>query len=343
MSDTSQLDVLFIRPGGSGWGPVTELVGLIERLLEARVVEVGDRGEVSALRKAAALLPRGRRGRGRHLLVVAANPAAVAYLARPALWWPGYDSVACWVIDSFWTDRTPRILRSRPHIDRLFTTDPGLVNEWSGITALPVTCLPWGADTTRFPEVGDRPIDVLRLGRQPEAWDDDAVTARDAEHRGLRFAGRPPMSEDPFENQSAVRRALLSSKIVLAFSNLVSPAAYTHPTRDYLTGRWMDALAAGCLVAGRAPAAATSQLWDGATIEIDPTSREASWTALSAAVAAWSPARAQRTQTLARERLDWRLRLHDLCRAMCWNVPPQLSAEIATLPVSPLGRGDRTH
>ena len=330
------LDILYVRPRGSGWGPVAELVALAARLFDARVAVVDDHGEVSLFRKTAASLPRGRRRPGHHLLVVAPHAGMAAYAARPRLWFPGYDSTAVWVIDSFWTDRTPRLLRGTAHVDRVFITDPQLVEEWEQITGTPVSVLPWGADTALYPGAAQhRGIDVLRLGRQPEAWADDDATALEANRQGLRFAGRPPMSDDPGQNQRNVREALMGAKLVLAFSNLVSPAPYTHPTRDYLTGRWMDALAAGCLVAGTAPAAATSTLWDGATLEISPTSREDAWPILTAAAECWSPERAAEQQECARRTLDWRWRLRQMGTVMGWPEPPRLTRELERLISSP--------
>lgn len=330
----ASFDILYIRPAGSGWGPVHELVQLTGRLFDARLIEVDDTGDVNRFQRAAALLPRGPRVRDRHLLVVGPQPAAIAHIALPRLWLPGYRSVAVWIIDSFWTDRTPRLLRDRPHVDRLFITDPQLVSEWSGQTGLPVGVLPWGSDTTRFTSVQegtDRPVDVLRVGRQPSAWSDDERTSRDATAHGLHFAGRPPFSDDPARNQMLVREAMERARVVLAFSNLVSPAPYTHPTRDYLTGRWTDALAAGCLVAGTAPASAASLLWPGATVELSPTSRHDAWPVLAQLASEWTPQAAADRQAEARRRLDWRYRLRDLCIAMDWAVPDRLTAELATL------------
>ena len=63
------VDVLYVRPGGSGWGPVDVLARLAARLLEGRLVEVEDRGAASWAQRASVLLPRGRRARGRRLLV----------------------------------------------------------------------------------------------------------------------------------------------------------------------------------------------------------------------------------------------------------------------------------
>lgn len=326
------VDVLYVRPGGSGWGPVDVLARLAARLLEGRLVEVEDRGAASWAQRASVLLPRGRRARGRRLLVLVGNPAALALAARRDLWWPGHESTAAWIVDSFWTDRIAGIARHRPHFDRLFVTDPDLVDEWAALTGRPVDALPWGSDTLAVAaDDGPRPVDLLRLGRQPEAWDDDARTAREAQDHGLVFRGRPPSSPDPLQNQEAVRAALAQARLVLAFSNLVSPAPYTHPTRDYLTGRWTDALAAGCRVAGVAPRSAATLLWPEATLEVSSDSRAEAWPVLAEAAAAWTPERAAGQRRRARRELDWRLRLQRLCTAMGWPLPPALDAELAAL------------
>lgn len=325
------LDLVFIRPGGFGWGPVSELVGLAGRLLQAHVIEVPDAGRAATLQRVATLLPRGPRRRGRRLLVVAGNPSMAAQAAHRRLWFPGYESTAAWIIDSFWTSQIPQLLRHRPHFDHLFVMDPDLVDEWRHTTGRPVSCLPWGADTLDRPDAGGKSVDVQRLGRQPQAWDDDARTAAAAAAAGLRFRGAPPAFDDAAANQAAVRTALTQAKIILAFSNLVSPAAYTHPTRDYVTARWTDGLAAGCLIAGAAPKAAAQILWPGATLEISPTDPASAWPVLQKAAQAWTPVEARRHQRLARQRLDWRHRLRALCETMGWPVPDPLADELRRL------------
>ncbi|WP_431794558.1 glycosyltransferase [Micrococcus luteus] len=314
------IDILYIRPGGSGWGPVAQLAMLTAKVLGGRLAEVEDTGRASMAQRVSLLLPRGPRRRGRRLLVIAGNPAALALAARPSMWWPGYDSTAAWVIDSFWTDRIARIARHRPHLDHLFITDPNLAEEWRSATGRPVDVLPWGADTLAFPDAAaPRPVDLLRLGRQPAAWEDDNVTGAEAADHGVVFEGRPPASPTPEANQAAVRDALARARLVLAFSNRVSPAPYTHPTREYLTGRWMDSLAAGCLVAGTAPSTATDLLWPGATLEISPNDRAAAWPMIAAAAAAWTPEQAAIQQDRARATVDWRWRLVNLCRILGWD------------------------
>jgi hypothetical protein len=118
----------------------------------------------------------------------------------------------------------------------------------------------------------------------------------------------------------------------LAFSNAVSPAPYTHPTREYLTGRWTDALACGAVVAGIAPAcAATAELlWPGATLELDTVDRAQGIRRIAAAVSGWAPQTASDNHRKALERLDWRWRFQELAASLSIE-SERLDAEIHAL------------
>lgn len=324
-------DLLYIRAGGQGWGPVDELATLCARLLNADLTTVTDKGEVSLARKAAGQIPR-RRGRNRSLLVLASSPGHLAYAARLRHWFPGYTTTAAWVIDSFWTDRISRMAIRRGHFDHIFVTDRDLVDEWQRATGSAVHWAPWGTDTFAAPAVaGTRPTDLLRIGRQPAAWDDDERTHSAAAELGLTFEGRPPLHPDPQANQGAVRSALGRAKFVLAFSNLASPADYTHPTREYITGRWTDALGAGTAVAGIAPASAEYTLWPGATFEIDPSDLSKGLAQIREAVDTWTPQSVTEHRAKARKHLDWRHRVADIAAALDLENLDQLEAELRQL------------
>ena len=126
--------------------------------------------------------------------------------------------------------------------------------------------------------------------------------------------------------------AMAAAKYTLSFSNLASPATYTHPTREYLTGRWTDALASGAVVAGIAPRceAAEAVLWPGATLDLGTTDRGAGLAVLREAASAWTPREAQLTHAHALERIDWRWRLQEITRTMGWYAP-RLEAELDQL------------
>lgn len=325
------LDVLYIRAGGNGWGPVDQLADLTARLLEGNLVTLQDKGEVSIARKVLGQLPRHRSGR-EALLVLASNPAHLAYAARLRHWLPGYRTTAAWVIDSFWSDRISRLAQGRGHFDHIFITDRELQDEWASATKTKIHWAPWGTDTLVIDELPtERPVDLLRIGRQPTAWDNDRRTAEAAAAAGLTFEGRPAMDPDPAVNQLNVRSALLRAKFVLAFSNLVSPADYTHPTRDYVTGRWTDALGAGAIVAGVAPRAADRTLGPASTIEIDPSDLSRGIAQIREAVERWSPSIPEQTHAHARSTLDWRWRIHEIALALDLAPSTQFQNELALL------------
>jgi len=103
---------------------------------------------------------------------------------------------------------------------------------------------------------------------------------------------------------------LRDAKFTLAFSNLVATTAYTHPKREYITGRWTDALAAGAAVAGIPPRSESvhSLLWPDALLDLETASRTEGLEVIAAAVREWTPSRARVNYLRSLERLDWRLK-----------------------------------
>lgn len=323
-------DVLYVRSHGGGWQPVECLAQLAPRMLGGRLMVVDDRGEVQKARKLAAHVPRNRHS-SKDLLVIAANAAQLAYVVRRQQWLPGYRSIAAWVIDSFWTDAFARATRLG-HIDQFFITDRDLTDEWSAATQRPAHWAPWGTDTLAVKvSATQRDADLVRLGRQPSAWNDDERTAAAAKALGLRMAGRPPVSPDAATNQRNVQQSLLQTKFTLAFTNLIEPLDYNSRTHEYLTARWMDTLGSGATVAGVAPKAAEYQLWDGATLEIDPDDLQRGMEQIAQACHAWTPETAVRQHRLARRKLDWRLRIADIVETMGWSQDDALTRDLAEL------------
>src|SRR5205823_704098 len=309
--------VIFGIPRGIGWHPITHMVRLLARLLDAELLEVSVTRGVVRWRQLLAVTPR-RRGGG-ICVVIAAEPRHLQLLLNHDYLLRGHATVAGWVIDSFWTERIPRAFLCRGHFDRLFVTDRELVEVWQAKTGVATSWLPWGSDVLRLGSGrAERPVDLQRLGRQPPGWDDDEATRIACERLGLRFAGRPPVRRVASDNQRVVMESLGEAKFALAVSNAVSGADYTHPTREYVTARWTDAISSGATVAGVAPrvAAAKDLLQSGTTLELDSTDLEPGLQRIAEAVAAWSPERAAANHRFALERLDWRWRFRELATAL---------------------------
>jgi hypothetical protein len=244
--------------------------------------------------------------------VVCAGPADLLKILNLQNWRNRFGFLAAWIIDSFWFDHIPTIARLSNPFDHLFVTSIEDLDKWRKSTGVPTTWLPWGADAFRLGHgASHREWDITRVGRQPPEWDDDLVASKAARALGIKYRGRPIMEGvTPLQNQESLMNIYGTSKYILAFSNSVNPENYTHPTRQYLTGRWVDALACGATVAGIAPKGPSIDdlLWSGATLDFGSIRRNEGLLVLAAALEKWTPAMAVRNNTMALKHLDWRWR-----------------------------------
>ena len=312
--------IMCVTPSaGAGWAPVTTMAQLMSRCLEAPLRLVHPARDYSRARRLLSLVPR-RRGSKGHLILVAARPGDLLAMVGGAGHLKGFDSVSAWIFDSFWDDEIPRMARRATFVDHLFVPDAELVDVYARATRTPVTWLPWGTDSLAGGAgsfTTQRSVDVLRLGRQPRAWDDDEATRRLLGSHGLSFDHCPPFSGRAEENQRIVRAALERSKVVLASGNASSAADYTHPTREYITARWTDAAAAGTVVAGTPPRChALSLLPPDGLLHIPVDAAESGIPLLRRAVEAWTPKVAGDLHRHARAHLDWRRRFGTMAETL---------------------------
>lgn len=331
-TDAGAVDVLCPDLDRSGWGPIGEMVRLAARSFGGTLTTTGQES-LSRLQKVRVAVPP-RPGRADHLLVIAPLPNSLDQIAMDPALRKRYATVSAWVIDSFWHERIPRIARQRGWFDHIYVMDSDDADAWDSATPsrTAISVLPWGTDTLRVGEVDqERDVDLLRVGRQPSAWEDDDATAVAAGVAGVRFAGRPGFGADEAESRELLRRSLADARAVLSFGNRVSPTPFTHPTREYLTGRWTDALGHGCMVAGVLPrAASTALVPEAARIDVSPTDVTLGLAEIKEALVEWTPERAENIHEHAREHLDWRHRFHRIAEDLGTS-HPVLDAERALL------------
>ena len=267
-------------------------------------------------------------------LLICAGPADLTNVMSVQGWRTRFKYLAAWIIDSFWLDHLSNSIRLANPFDQIFVTSCEDIDDWKKLLRSPVSWLPWGTDALRLGTgSGDRAWDVTRVGRQPPEWDDDASASEAASRLGLLYRGRPSTDGmSAIQNHRSLMQVYGSSRYLLAFSNAVNPESYTHPTREYLTGRWVDALACGCTVAGVAPRGPGTArlLWEGATLELGGVGRSEGLQILRAAVNAWRPERANFNYAMALRKLDWRWRFAEIANAYGEN-PPSLSEELVLL------------
>ncbi|MSS44857.1 hypothetical protein FYJ43_02045 [Cutibacterium sp. WCA-380-WT-3A] len=273
-----------------------------------------------------------RRGKD-PLLVICANPGDLLCLARSEILAGRYGTIHGWVIDSFWDQLLPRFARQGHILDHLWITDGELIDDYQARVNVPVSWAPWGTDALRWAKITpkDRDIDVLRLGRQPEAWQDDDISRKALKAAGLSFQGKFPGQPDSASNQAIVTSYLLRSKIVLASGNKASPTYYTHPDREYISARFTDAAACGTQIAGVPPNCQAAKLLpEEGFIRMPVSSQEEGIPILTDAVKSWTPELAPRLQAHALTHLDWRHRIADISKSMRISTST-LDREIAEL------------
>ncbi|MAC81896.1 MAG: hypothetical protein CML66_28020 [Rhodobacteraceae bacterium] len=318
-----------VFPSGKsrGWGPVDHMMHLMAQLFEAPL-ERPVLPQRSRLKIAQRHLFKARQGRAPGVIYLAKAPQDISHL----LSLPEFDRPhrfrVLWIVDSFWTDRAPPS-RLFSQFDLVIHMQKGEAEFYERMAPGRALYLGWGADVLNLGSAfAERDIDVLRVGRQPEAWDNDDHSFDLCQNAHLRFNGRPPFTPEDPGDPSADQRALMGyyarSKFLVAHSNLAAPAPYTHPTKEYITGRWTDALAAGAIVAGIAPhgdAGAEDLLWPGATLDFDRIDLQDNIARLAEAVSEWTPDRAMQNYRQALIKLDWRWRFAELAARLGLDAP----------------------
>lgn len=326
--------IVYRVPYGAGWSPITYMVNLAVELFEAELllldVETWDLHRPWQLTN---FFGRQKNPAGEDCLMICTSPTDLLLLLAIPNWRHRFRTLSAWIIDSFWIEWIPQILRWSHPFDHLFVTTEEDTPTWQRVTRTPITWLPWGTDALRLG--GDDPIrpwDVLRVGRQPAEWDDDLSTEQVCLNYNLRFHGRPPIPANPQENQTQLMQLYRQSKFLLAFSNTVNPTSYTHPSRQYLTGRWVDALACGTSLVGVPPKEPSIQrlLWPGATIDLQTVQRQQGLSLVADAVRQWTPQQATNNYRYALNRLDWRWRFATIAQYL-QRSPHRLQDELALL------------
>ncbi|SNS78135.1 hypothetical protein [Tropicimonas sediminicola] len=315
----------------AGWTPVLHMIGLMARCMGARLHQPSVARYSRAGRSLLPLLMPPRHGDGDIAIFVARTPAETLSLLTPRHRLASYRLRVLWLIDSFWVDRLPPTEKLDAYDVICFTRggDRDFYESEFGKRAL---WLGWGSDVLDLGSANpERPVDVLRVGRQPPDWDNDVASGAACAAAGLRFAGRPPFGDTPETQQAQIMSAYSNAKFVIAHSNLAAPAPYVHPSVEYITARWTDALACGAVVAGSQPQGDLELVdWPGALLDFPRIDRAENVAQLAEAAAAWAPETARRNHLEALRRLDWRWRFEALAQRM-GHYPPALAPEMTRL------------
>src|SRR5882672_10440555 len=289
------------------------MILLAAELFDARVLPVDGR-QPSSFAKALSFLQRrsSHRMAQEPCLFICTGPSDLLKILNTEDWRKRFGPLGAWIIDSFWTDHIPKTIPLASMFDMLFVTSLEDVDAWKRVSGVPTTWLPWGTDALRLGS-GDshREWDITRVGRQPPEWEEDQSASEAAALVGIKYRPRPASNGlNTLQNQRLMMDVYADTKYVLAFSNIVNPEPYTHPTRQYLTGRWVDGLAGGAVVAGIPPKGegVDQLLWSGATLDFGTIRLHEGLRFFAAALPQWTAKMAIRNYAMSLMKLDWRWR-----------------------------------
>jgi hypothetical protein len=327
----ASIHVVYPDPGGEGYLCVFHMARLAAELLKGELIVFKPRPPALTDKFSGILLPR-KRSRTACLLICT-SPADLSSMLLVQNWRKKYGRIVAWVFDSFWTNWIPPWVRASHIFDHVFVTEREDLNTWRQMVRAPVDWLPWGSDALNLGSSNPtRQFDLVRFGRQPEEWRDDLINAEACRSFGIKFHGRPPSFSDATDNERGLMEMLSNTKFALAFSNRVSPEGHTHPEREYITGRWTDALASGATVAGIPPRSESVQslLWPEALLDLGTLNQTDGLKVIASAAREWTPERARINYANSLEVLDWRWRIKTLAEALDIR-SSMLDAELARL------------
>ena len=327
----ASIHVVYPNPGGEGYLCILHMARLAARLLNGELVVLRPGNPTLTDKFKGILFPRKRSRLS--CLLICPSPASLSSMLLLQDWRKNYGRVVAWVYDSFWTNWIPPWVRRSRVFDHVFITEREDLQTWRKMVRAPVDWLPWGSDALDLGSSNpSREFDLVRFGRQPREWSDDSVNAEACRSFGIKFHGRPPSFKDATDNERGLMGMLSNTKFALAFSNWVSPEGHTHPEREYITGRWTDALASGATVAGIPPRSESvrSLLWPEALLDIGTVNQTDGLKVIASMAQAWTPERAQLNYIKSLETLDWRWRFKTLAEALDIH-SPELDVDLARL------------
>lgn len=205
------------------------------------------------------------------LLVVARSPNDLAALRAVSRWRSRYRRVVGLVIDSYFHAGFPRDTACYDHI---FVTTSDAVEIVTRQFSVKCTVLRQGMDCLRWaPPPGARSIDLIGFGRQPPSYHKafqrafhDATSPHLYLHSPVGALTGPAI----WAERPMLLKLLQRSKLSLAFHLFVEPVG-NRPRAMFLTSRWFESLAAGCVVVGKAPPGDMLDEmlpWEDASIEL---------------------------------------------------------------------------
>lgn len=332
------------NPASAGWVAVDEFEDLFQRLCGTRILCPDHR---SLLRDPLGKVQRRLLGRYHRLsekierdagllLVVARTPSDLAMLYSLADARKRFRKIAGYVIDSYFSEGFESSVKCYDHI--FSTTQEGAhtVRTRYGVSS---SVLRQGFDCLAWASIDpERSIDLIGFGRQPASYHREFQRSFHASHSAILYLHSPigaKAGSAVWVERPMMLKLLQHSKMSLAFHLLVEPDAIRPRAASFVTSRWFESLAAGCIIVGkRPPGEMAAEMFDWPNALIDLPDQPSESTELIKSLA-FDARFLQQTRTrnvieMCR-RHDWRYRIRDIYQHFDLSLPESLKAEIIAL------------
>lgn len=326
-----------------GWVAIDEFEDMFSRIDGATIITPHSRKSINGLfgRAKKRLLGefnmvRDSLPRGELLLVVARSPGDLNLIESIGSAKNRFRYVAGFMIDSYFIDALGPATR---HYDHIFSTTELGAETVRKRFGVPSSVLRQGFDCLKWSCSGDdRSIDLIGFGRQPASYHRAFQTSFHCERSALLYLHSPigtVTGPDVWIERPMLLKLLQRSKISLAFHLGIEPQHERPRDAAFVTSRWFESLASGCVVVGKRPPGAMAQemlAWENSTIELpdDPPGAIETITSIASNTSLQREIR-QRNVAEMRSRHDWRYRIRDIYQQFEIELPSSLVSELDEL------------
>jgi hypothetical protein len=331
------------NPASAGWVAIDEFEDLFQRLCGFRILCPDHRtllhGPLGKVQRR--LLGRFHRltdadANAELLLVVARTPSDLGMLYSLAGARKRFRKIAGYVIDSYFTEGFESSVLSYDHIFSTTKEGADLVRAKFGVSS---SVLRQGFDCLTWASIDpNRSIDLIGFGRQPTSYHREFQRSFHASNSNILYLHSPigaKAGSAVWEERPMMLKLLQRSKMSLAFHLLVEPDEARPRAENFVTSRWFESLAAGCIVIGKRPLgemAAEMFDWPNALIEL-PDAPSAAADLIQSLAGDAKFLRETRTRNVIEmcRRHDWRYRIRDIYEHFHLSLPESLKMEIIAL------------
>lgn len=305
----------------AGWASIDELASLLAYYLDAELLSPAVAPDAWwrrwSGRQREVYHPIHAQG-GDVLLVVARGPTDLGLLSAIPDVRRKYKKIYAWVTDSYFQAGFGRWTQL---YDGITVTAHEDVDYVKGRFGIQVQHLYQGIDALTWAPRKQfaRDIDLIGFGRTPPSYHEcfsSLFHRADSPYLYLHSPLGHLHGSSVHQERGMLLKLLQRTRVSLAFHLYVEPQA-NRPRSMMVTSRWLESLAAGCIVAGKRPVSRMADdmlFWDGATVELDDEPQRAA-DQLQVLFAQNDALEPQRRSNIAHtlSRHDWRDRIHTLC------------------------------